>query len=147
MAKSLSLSSLTSIKGRPKKRLGRGHGSGRVKTSGRGTKGQKARGRIKLEFEGGQLPIIKRLPLLRGKGKNDAPKVKAFAVSLDALNALPKKSEVTVASLKKYNVIDPSVVRVKILANGKIENPMTVRVPCSAGAKKAIEKAGGTVVA
>ena len=52
---------------RSKKRLGRGHGSGKVKTSGRGTKGQRARGKIRLGFEGGQLSIIKRLPLLRGK--------------------------------------------------------------------------------
>lgn len=66
----MNLSQLPKIVHRSKKRIGRGHGSGKVKTAGRGSKGQKARGKIPAGFEGGQLPLIKRLPLLRGKGKN-----------------------------------------------------------------------------
>lgn len=66
----MNIHSLPKIVKRSKKRLGRGHGSGKVKTSGRGTKGQKARGKLPLGFEGGQTPLVKRLPYLRGKGRN-----------------------------------------------------------------------------
>ena len=82
----MKLSNLHPIVRRPKKRIGRGHGSGKVKTSGRGTKGQKARDSVPLGFEGGQLSLIKRLPLLRGKGRNASMKVKAFAVALTAFS-------------------------------------------------------------
>ena len=66
----MELNKLAKTTVKTKKRLGQGHGSGRVKTSGRGTKGQKARGKIPLRFEGGALPLIKRMPFHRGKGKN-----------------------------------------------------------------------------
>ena len=66
----MKLENLTKVTDRKKKRLGQGHGSGRGKTGGRGTKGQKARGKVSLTFEGGALPLIKRLPFHRGKGKN-----------------------------------------------------------------------------
>ncbi len=65
----MKLSSLTKITKTRKKRLGQGHGSGRGKTAGRGTKGQKARRNIPLTFEGGALTLIKRLPFMKGKGK------------------------------------------------------------------------------
>lgn len=66
--KTMKLSNLPKIKQNPKKRLGRGQGSGKGKTSGRGMKGQKARSKTQLGFEGGQLKLIKRLPFVRGVG-------------------------------------------------------------------------------
>ena len=131
---------------RPKKRLGRGHGSGKVKTSGRGTKGQKSKGRIRIGFEGGQLQLIKRLPLLRGKGRNGSQSGKAFPVPVEKLNVLPAGTTVTLETLKKYHMIDTVVSRVKLLGSGKVTVKLNVAVPCSKGAAGAIEKAGGTVL-
>lgn len=128
---------LQKIVRRPKKRLGRGHGSGKVKTSGRGTKGQKSRDGIRIGFEGGQLPLIKRLPLLRGKGRNHSQSKKAFPLPLAALNALPDGTTVTLETLKKYHMIESTVTRVKILGKGKLTKKLTVAVPCSASARSA----------
>lgn len=131
---------------RPKKRLGRGHGSGKVKTSGRGTKGQKSRDSIRIGFEGGQLPLIKRLPLLRGKGRNGSQSPKAFPLALEKLNTLPTGTTVTLETLKKYHMIDTDILRVKVLGSGKATVKLAVAVPCSKGAAAAIEKAGGKVL-
>jgi large subunit ribosomal protein L15 len=131
---------------RPKKRLGRGHGSGKVKTSGRGTKGQKSRDGIHIGFEGGQLPLIKRLPLLRGKGRNGSQSDKAYPLSVEKLNTLLTGTSVTLETLKKYHMIDTTVSRVKILGSGKVIVKLTVTVPCSKSAVGAIEKAGGEVL-
>lgn len=125
---------------RPKKRLGRGHGSGKVKTSGRGTKGQKSRDGIRIGFEGGQLPLIKRLPLLRGKGRNHSQSGKAFPLDVTKLNALPDETIVTLETLKKYHMIEPTVTRVKILGKGKLTKKLTVAVPCSTSARSAFSK-------
>ncbi len=135
-----------SIVQRGKKRLGRGHGSGKVKTSGRGTKGQKSRDGIHIGFEGGQLPLIKRLPLLRGKGRNGSQSAKSFPVPVEKLNILPAGITVTLETLKKYHMIDTAVTRVKLLGNGKVTVKLNVALPCSKGAKQVIEKAGGTVL-
>ena len=143
----MNLSHLTAIIKRPKKRVGRGHGSGKVKTSGRGTKGQNARGHMPPGFEGGQLSLIKRLPLLRGKSKNQHVGVKAYPVGVLTLNALSAGTKVTLETLKKYHMIDESVSLVKVLGAGKIEKKLTVCVSCSQSARQAIEKAGGTVEA
>ena len=128
-----------------KKRLGRGHGSGKVKTSGRGTKGQRARGKIRMGFEGGQLSLIKRLPLLRGKDRNKPRRADVIPVSLDKLNKLPAGTHVTLESLVKYHMIGTAVTMVKILGGGKLSVKLDVAVPASKSAKAAIEKAGGTV--
>lgn len=141
----MNLSQLPSLVRRPKKRIGRGHGSGRVKTSGRGTKGQKARGKVRIGFEGGQSPLVKRLPYLRGKGRNHSSKPKAFPVAVTKLNTLPKGTIVSLESLKKYRMIGERVLRVKLLGDGKVSVALTVKVPCSASAKVAILKAGGSV--
>lgn len=141
----MKLHALPRVVKRQKKRLGRGHGSGRGKTAGRGTKGQKARGTIPTSFEGGQLPIIKRLPLLRGKGRNRGLKEKPFALSVDRLNALPPKSTVTVELLQKYRMIRKDVSKVKIVGSAKVTVPLTVSVPCSKAAATHIKKAGGTI--
>lgn len=130
-----------------KKRLGLGHGSGRGKTSGRGTKGQKARGKIKLSFEGGGLPLIKRLPFLRGRGKNKGLRVTPFVVSLSALNMLPKNSTVTVELLIKHAFVPRHAKKhgVKILSTGDITIPLIVTVPVSKKALEKIQNAKGSV--
>lgn len=140
----MNLRELPRVVRRSKKRLGRGHGSGKVKTSGRGTKGQKARGRIPMGFEGGQLPLIKRLPLLRGKSKNKSHAKYVFPLEVTKLDRLPDKTEVTIANLIKYELIKKASA-VKILGRGKLAHTYTVKVACSHSAKAAIEKAGGTV--
>jgi large subunit ribosomal protein L15 len=130
---------------RRKKRLGRGHGSGKVKTSGRGTKGQKSRDGIHIGFEGGQLPLIKRLPLLRGKGRNGSQSGKAYPLAVEKLNILPAGITVTLETLKKYHMIDHATDRVKLLGSGKVTVKLTIAVPCSKVAAAAIEKAGGSI--
>lgn len=122
---------LPKIVKRPKKRVGRGHGSGKVKTSGRGTKGQKARDGIRPGFEGGQLSIIHRLPLLRGKGRNKTPKVKAFPIALSKLNAIPEGTTITLKELIKYKIIKEGVTRVKVLGGGKLKHKLSPEVPSS----------------
>jgi large subunit ribosomal protein L15 len=141
----MNLSELPTLVARNKKRLGRGHGSGRGKTAGRGTKGQKARGTVPQDFEGGQLSITKRLPLMRGKGRNKSRHVAETILTLGKLSKLPKGTVVTVESLKKNDLIDSDVHAVKILGDGEISVALTVQVACSKSAKAAIEKAGGTV--
>ncbi|KKU80813.1 50S ribosomal protein L15 [Candidatus Gottesmanbacteria bacterium RIFCSPHIGHO2_01_FULL_46_14] len=128
-----------------KKRLGRGHGSGKVKTSGRGQKGQKARGTIPVGFEGGQLSLMKRLPLLRGKAKNKSHQVRVAPLSIAKLGDVPEGSQITLALLKKHTLIGDNVMRVKLLGSEKISHAYTVKVAYSQSAKAAIEKAGGTV--
>jgi len=127
------------------KRLGRGHGSGRVKTSGRGTKGQNARGKVKLDFEGGQLALTKRLPLLRGKMRNKSLKAKAFPLLITKLAGIPKGTEITIEYLKKSNIIPQGTMRVKLLGPGTIDVALTISVPCSQSVREQIEKAGGNV--
>jgi large subunit ribosomal protein L15 len=150
MDQKIYLSTLTKLVKRKDKRLGRGHGSGKVKTAGRGTKGQNARGTMKISFEGGQLPLIKRLPLLRGKGKNlsmDArhdPKKEILDVL--KLNKLPAKSNVNLELLKKNQLIDQATKSVKVIGNDKVNIILSVQLPCSRGAKLSIEKAGGSVL-
>lgn len=129
-----------------KKRLGRGHGSGKVKTSGRGTKGQNARGKVRFGFEGGQLPLTRRLPFLRGKKKNKSFRKKPKAIDVSKLNDFAKDTKVTVASLVEKGMIKKGDL-VKILGGKKSLNmPLRIFVPVSKSAKKIIEDAGGTVV-
>lgn len=142
----MKLDQMPSSTTRSKKRLGRGHGSGRGKTSGRGTKGQKARGKIPQDFEGGQLALTKRLPLLRGKGRNKSRHEKVSTLTLTQLSRLPAKFVVTLENLKKQKLVRDDVTLVKILGDGTLSTVLTVHVPTSKSAKKAIEKAGGTVL-
>ena len=144
----MNLKTLPKITKDSKRRVGRGHGSGRVKTSGRGTKGQNAREKVSLRFAGSSLQAswLKRLPLLRGKGKNKSLRVRPIAVNLKYLNGLKSGSEVTLQSLKDARIIDQSVDKVKILGNGELNVALTFKLPCSKGAIKKIEKAGGKVI-
>lgn len=141
----MKLNKLPKITHKSKKRVGRGYGSGKAKTAGRGTKGQKARSKVKKGFEGGQVQLIKRLPYLRGKGRNQSQKEKALPVSVKELNRLPTNSKVTLELLKKHSIISADVRSVKILGSEKVTKKLSVTVPCSKQAKDGIHKAGGTV--
>ncbi len=142
------LSNLPKIVDNRKKRLGRGAGSGKGAKSGRGTtRHQKAREKIPLAFEGGQGRLIKRFPLLRGKGKNKSVQEKSYVITLSDLNVFNENEEVTVDSLIQKKIIEESqrTWPLKVLANGKLEKKLTVTLPVSASAKKMIEKAGGEI--
>lgn len=131
---------------KPKKRLGRGIGSGLGKTAGRGHKGQKARagGYHKVGFEGGQMPIQRRLPKF---GFRSLKALTRDEVRLNEL-ALVTAEVVDLLSLKAAGVIRGDVLDVKIIASGKIDRPVTVRgIRVTAGARAAIEAAGGKVEA
>lgn len=143
----MNLSTLPPIKERSLKRLGRGHGSGKVKTSGRGTKGQKAREKVKHAFAGSSLQAswLKRLPLVRGKGKNTSRNIKPTIVNVKYLNILKSQTEVTLKSLLGAKIIDKNVEKVKILGEGELKVALVVKLPCSKGAKEKIEKVGGKV--
>lgn len=130
---------------RPRKRLGRGPGSGTGKTSGKGTKGQNARsgGGVRPGFEGGQLPLFQRLPKRGFKNVNR----KDYAIiNLDDLNAFSAGDVVSPETLLGRNVIKKVLSGVKILGNGQLEKALTVKAhKFSKSAEEAIIKAGGTV--
>ena len=137
---------LMKIVDRSKKRVGRGHGSGKVKTSGRGTKGQNARGKTHPGFEGGQLALIKRLPYLRGKGRNQSRTAKAFVIPIGALEALPSDTKVTLEVLRKYHMIDAGITKVKFVGGGTLTHALTIALPVTGSAKLAVEKSGGKIL-
>lgn len=144
----MSLNNLPKIKRRSKKRLGQGYGSGKVKTAGRGTKGQKSRNKVPLYFEGGSLPLIKRLPFRRGKGRNKSFKKSPLIVNIKYLNTLSKGQVIDVESLIKKGIVKADDARqfgVKILGDGEIKQSLTIKLPISKSAAKKIEKAGGRV--
>ena len=144
----MNLSHLDKIKAKKKKRVGQGHGSGRGKTSGRGTKGQKARNTVSIYFEGGALPLTKRLPFLRGKGRNRSLKGTPAIINVSALNAFSAGTVVTIEELANKKLIVLDYVKkngVKILGDGDLQVALTVKLPVSKGAAEKIGKAGGTV--
>ncbi len=128
------------------KRLGIGESSGHGKTSGKGHKGQKARsgGSIRLGFEGGQMPLIRRLPK---RGFNNAAFHKTYAiVNLEALNAFEAGTTVNEAMLRESKMIRGNVAGLKILADGELKHALTIEADkVSAAARAKIESAGGTV--
>ena len=130
---------------RARKRVGRGdssHGS----YSGRGSKGQKSRAGYKIRpgFEGGQLPLIKRLP--RKRGFTNIFRVEYSVVNIDKLNIFEPGSEVTPEKLVAAGVLKSQRQPVKILAEGEINHPLVVKAnKFSASAKAKIEAAGGKV--
>lgn len=129
---------------RARKRVGRGVGSGTGTYSGRGLKGQKARGKVRPGFEGGQIPQVRRLPHLRGF-KNFA-RVEFQAVNLDDLNdRFEAGATVDGEALAAARLIDDADTPFKILGRGELGHALTVRAPrLSAAAKSAIEAAGGS---
>jgi len=130
-----------------RKRVGRGDGSGNGTYSGRGCKGQKSRSgyRMRPGFEGGQLPIIKRLP--RKRGFTNLFRKEYSIVKLGALNIFEANSEVTPGILLDAGIIKSLKLPVKILADGDIRHPLTVKADkFSAVAKTKLEAAGGKAV-
>lgn len=126
------------------KRLGRGIGSGLGKTGGRGHKGQKSRsgGFHKVGFEGGQMPLQRRLPKV---GFNSRIARKTAEIRLHELNKI-EGEVVDLAALEAANLIGRNIKRAKIMVSGKLEKAVTVRgLGVSKGARSAIEAAGGKV--
>ncbi len=128
-----------------KKRIGRGYGSGKGgHTSTRGQKGQWSRSgaKIPLYFEGGNLPLVKRLPMQRGKGllKVVRPTAELTLADLQALDA----TLITVDTVRLAGLVPAGVKKFKIIATGSITKSVTVEgISASAAARKAIEAAGG----
>ena len=127
-----------------KKRVGRGDGSRKGSFSGRGCKGQKGRAgfRMKPGFEGGQLPIIKRLPSQRGF--NNIFKTEYDVVNVAQLNVFESGTEVDIVTLMTAGLVKTGQKLVKILGDGEIDRPLTVKADkFTATAKAKIEAAGG----
>ena len=130
---------------RPRKRVGRGDGSGKGTYSGRGSGGQKSRAGYKIRpgFEGGQLPLIKRLP--RKRGFVNIFRTEYSIVNIEELNIFESEGEVTPEKLAAAGVIKSLRHPVKILAKGELNHPLMVKAnKFSASAKAKIEAAGGT---
>lgn len=125
-----------------RKRVGRGPGSGLGKTAGRGHKGQKSRtgGYHKVGFEGGQMPLQRRIPKRGFRAQGD----QVAEVRLDTLAKLT--GEVDLAALKAAHAIPRDAKRAKVIASGDISSAVTLKgVSATAGARKAIEAAGGSI--
>jgi large subunit ribosomal protein L15 len=143
----LTLANLSPQEGsrKPKKRVGRGPGSGHGKTSGRGHKGAKARSGYKSKpgFEGGQMPLQRRLPK---RGFNNIFRKQYEIIGLGQLDAFEAGQEISTETLVAAGMVKAGN-GVKILANGEISKALTVKVEKVSGtARELIEKAGGTVV-
>jgi large subunit ribosomal protein L15 len=125
-------------------RRGRGDAAGQGSYSGRGHKGQKKRGSVRPQFEGGQLPIVKRLPYLRGF--HNRFRIAYAAVNLDRLNGFDPGTEVTADTLRAAGIVRKWDERVKILAEGELTKPLKITVhAASKAARGKIEAAGGSV--
>ena len=125
-------------------RRGRGHGSGNGKTAGKGHKGQKARsGAPRPGFEGGQMPLYRRLPKRGFKNRNTK---EIIAINVDVLNRFEDGAEVTAESLLASGAISKIADGVKILGNGELTKKLNVKVNAVSETEKSkIEAAGGTV--
>ena len=127
-----------------RKRVGRGMGSGMGKTAGRGHKGQKARsgGFTKIGFEGGQMPLQRRLPKV---GFSSRISIVTSQVTLDQLDKLTEK-DINIDVLKKHNLITKNILRVKVMLSGEINRAINlVGIKATKGAKAAIEAAEGAI--
>jgi large subunit ribosomal protein L15 len=126
------------------KRVGRGIGSGLGKTAGRGHKGQKARagGFHKVGFEGGQMPLQRRLPKVGFTSRTSLTRAEVRLSELAAVDG----DEVTLSSLKAAGVVGKGIKRVKVIKSGEVKRAVKLRgVGVTSGAKAAIEAAGGSV--
>ncbi|MSQ30849.1 MAG: 50S ribosomal protein L15 [Dehalococcoidia bacterium] len=130
---------------RDRKRVGRGPGSGTGTYGGRGRKGQKARGSVRPGFEGGQIPLVRRVPHLRGFRNHN--RVEFQAVNLGTLaERFPAGALVDGASLAALRLIDHAEAPFKVLNRGELHHALTVHATrISSAARAAIEGAGGTV--
>ncbi len=126
------------------KRLGRGHSAGQGKTSGRGQKGQHARsgGYHKVGFEGGQMPLQRRLPKV---GFNSRKARLTAELRLHELE-IPTADVIDMAALKEANLVPAFVLKVKVIKSGEIAKPVKLKgLAVTKGAREAIEKAGGSI--
>ncbi|WP_139659336.1 50S ribosomal protein L15 [bacterium endosymbiont of Bathymodiolus sp. 5 South] len=129
---------------RTRRRVGRGIGSGFGKTCGRGHKGQKARsgGFTKIGFEGGQMPLQRRLPKV---GFSSRVSIITSQVTLSEIDKLEEK-EITLEVLKQHNLVTKNIKRVKVMLSGEINRAVTLTgIKATKGAKVAIEAAKGTI--
>ena len=143
----MKLFELTPAEGSTKdsKRKGRGHGSGNGKTAGRGHKGQNARsgGGVRIGFEGGQMPIYRRLPK---RGFNNIFAKSYAEINVSDLNKFEDGAVVDAAALVEAGIIKKTLDGVKVLGNGNVEKKVTVKaVKFTVSAKEKIEAAGGKV--
>ncbi len=144
----MKLNNITPTEGafKERKRVGRGTGSGLGKTSGKGHKGQNARsgGGVRVGFEGGQLPLFRRLPK---RGFSNAKfKIRYAVINLSDLERFAEGTEVTPELLKEMGVVKNSLDGIKVLGNGKLTKKLTVKAnKFSETAKKEIEALGGTI--
>lgn len=125
------------------KRIGRGHGSGQGKTAGKGHKGQKARsgGSIRPGFEGGQMPLQRRIPK---RGFNNIFAKNIVAINVSALEVFDNDTEVTAQAIIEKGIVNKEYDGIKILGNGTLTKKLTVKVAAySESAKQKIEAAGG----
>ena len=133
-----------------KMRVGRGIGSGKGKTSGRGMKGQKSRSGVAIKsFEGGQMPLFRRLPK---RGFNPIKKEKIAIINLGKIQSLldtkriNSETKIDLDLLKKANIISKSYKKIKILGSGEIKDKIDVNVDFfSKSAQKKLEKIGGSI--
>jgi len=142
------LSFLPKTTAKKSKRRGRGLGSNKGAKSGRGTtRHQKARENIPLHFEGGQARMVKKFPLLRGKGRNKSFTTKPIIVNLDQLNEFKEEEIVTIDKLVKKNIINikDKIKGVKVLAKGKLKKKLVIQIPTSKKVKKIVEGLSGQV--
>lgn len=141
----MKLHELIKTRTRSNKRLGRGLGSGKGKTAGRGSKGQKARGKIPATFTG-SLSLYKKLPLKRGKGNAKLSK-KVKVIQLSQLNIFKAKEVVDIAKLLEAKIISEKDAKkgVKVLGSGEINKALTLKLVVSDSVRRAIEKSGGKV--
>lgn len=137
------LEKLKKIVDRGSKRVGRGKRGARGAKSGRGTKGSLKRLKMPLNFEGGTLPMTKRLPMFRGKSKNKSVRVKPLIIDFEILNKFKSGEVVSPSSLVKKGIFDLSEVKtrgVKILSRGELKSKVKVEnIAMSESAKKKIE--------
>ena len=141
----MELSKLSPVEGSTHvgKRKGRGHGSGNGKTGGRGHKGQKARsgGKVRAGFEGGQMPLVRRIPK---RGFNNVFAKPLTAINLTVLNRFEDGAVVDAAALIEKGIISECPYGLKVIANGNLTKNITVKAAAfSASAKEKIEQAGG----
>ena len=131
-------------------RVGRGIGSGKGKTSGRGHKGQKSRSGVAIKsFEGGQMPLYRRLPK---RGFNSLSKIKIAKINLEKIQfyiehkAIDPKITINSDLLKKLNIINQNSQKLKILGNGEIKEKINIEADLiSKSAKEKLEKIGGSI--
>ena len=143
------LNTIGEIKVKKKKRVGRGIGSGKGKTSGRGHKGQKSRSGVAIKsFEGGQMPLYRRLPK---RGFNPIKKDSLGKVNLGKIqyfiekNSINNTDKINLELLKKLNIVNKNSKKLKILGSGEIKNKVIIEANFfSKSAKDKLEKTGGT---